>query len=135
MMRSTVVSSTVISAAPMRATVLIAALLAAPLGSARAEADIAADTAADACRVTVADLRVRAAFLPANDLSRYVAERELESALRELIAGDVDDCEGMAEHAAQVIETRPYVLRPGEVLDGYGPDAPVLIGPPAAAPR
>ena len=103
-------------------------LLAAAAGSAFA------DEEAEACRRTVAALRVRAAALPAEDLSRRFAERDLETALLELAAGDGEDCEMAAARAEHTIRTRPYVLRPGEVLDGYGPDGPRLAGP-AAAPR
>ena len=93
-----------------------------------------ADEEAEACRKTVAELRVLAAALPTDDLSRRFAERDLETALLELAAGDGEDCEMAAARAAHTIRTRPYVLRPGEVLDGYGPDGPRLAGP-AAAPR
>jgi hypothetical protein len=103
-------------------------MVAAVAGSAFADED------AEACRKTVAELRVRAAALPADDLSRRFAERDLDSALLELAAGDGEDCELAADRAAHAIEARPYVLRPGEVLKGYGPDGPVLADP-AAAPR
>ena len=93
-----------------------------------------ADEDAEACRKTVAELRVRAAALPADDLSRRFAERDLDTALLELAAGDGEDCEMAAARAEHAIENRPYVLRAGEVLKGYGPDGPVLAGP-AEAPR
>lgn len=94
---------------------------------------LAADDA-QACAGTVAALRLRAAALPASDLSRRVAERELDQAMLELAAGDAEDCEMIAARAGHTIEARPYVLRPGEILDGYGPDGPLLAGP-AATPR
>ncbi len=89
---------------------------------------------AEACRTTVAQLRERAAALPVDDLSRRFAERDLDTALLELAAGDGEDCELAAARAAHAIEARPYLLRPGEVLNGYGPDGPLLAGP-VAAPR
>ena len=107
---------------------LLILLVAATAGPAFADED------AETCRKTVAELRVRAAALPADDLSRRFAERDLDSALLELAAGDGEDCEMAAARAEHAIENRPYVLRAGEVLKGYGPDGPVLAGP-AAAPR
>ena len=93
-----------------------------------------ADEDTEACRGAVAKLRVRAAALPPDDLSRRFAERDLDTALLELAAGDDEDCELAAARAAHAIEARPYLLRPGEVLNGYGPDGPLLAGP-VAAPR
>lgn len=75
-----------------------------------------------ACIAEVADLRVRAATLPQGDLSRRFAEHDLDTALREMAAGDVDECPVLIERARHTITTRPYILRPGETLDGYGPD-------------
>jgi len=66
-----------------------------------------ADEDAETCRKTVAELRVRAAALPADDLSRRFAERDLDTALLELAAGDGEDCEMAASHAEHAIENRP----------------------------
>lgn len=78
-----------------------------------------------ACAAAVTAMRVRAGALPAGDLSRRFAEADLANAMAELEAGDPNECEELVEHAGHVIETRPYVLRPGEVLHGYGPDGPL----------
>ncbi len=84
------------------------------------------------CVIAVEGMRHRAASLPSHDLSRRFAETALHTALMEMEAGDPDECEEMVAHAAEIIETRPYVLKPGEALNGYGPDAPALIAPAAA---
>lgn len=97
---------------------LLATLLLAPGGPVRAEHP-------HTCAAAVMAMRVRAAALPAGDLSRRFAEADLANAMAELEAGDPDECEELVEHAGHVIETRPYVLRPGEVLHGYGPDGPL----------
>lgn len=90
-----------------------------------------------ACVAAVAAMRIRAAALPDNDLSRRFAETDLRAALDELGAGDPEECEELVEHAGHIIATRPYALRPGEALDGYGPDGPLQApaGTQAAAPR
>lgn len=75
-----------------------------------------------ACIANVADLRKRAASLPTGDLSRRFAEHDLDTALSEMAAGDVDECPVLIERARHTIETRPYILRPGETLNGYGLD-------------
>ena len=75
-----------------------------------------------ACIAHVADLRARAAALPEGDLSRRFAEHDLDTALSEMAAGDVDECPVLIERALRTISTRPYRLRPGENLDGFGPD-------------
>ena len=75
-----------------------------------------------ACIVSVAAVRVRAESLPPGDLSRRFAENDLDTALTEMAAGDVDECHELVERAIHTISVRPYRLHPGEVLDGYGPD-------------
>jgi hypothetical protein len=105
---------------------LLALLLATPGGPLRAENP-------HPCAAAVAAMRVRAAELPAGDLSRRFAETELASAMAELEAGDPDECEEMVERAGHIVETRPYALRPGEMLHGYGPDGPLQAA--AAPPR
>lgn len=103
---------------------LLAVLLVIPGGPVRAEEP-------HACAAAVTAMRVRAAALPAGDLSRRFAEADLANAMAELEAGDPGECEELVEHAAHVIETRPYILWPGEMLHGYGPDGPL---PASAAP-
>lgn len=80
-----------------------------------------ADWDAATCSAAVAAMRLRAHALPTGDLSRRFAEHDLDTALTEFAAGDTDECEELVERAAETIATRRYVLRPGEVLDGYGP--------------
>ena len=92
-----------------------------------------ADKDPRACQAMIAQSRLHAAALPADDLSRRFAERELDSAALELAAGDLDDCEMMAKRAKRTIQTRPYALRPGEALNGYGPDRPALVGSASTA--
>lgn len=82
-----------------------------------------AEDDAKACAEAVEHARLQAAALPANDLSRRFAEHDLRTALIELGAGDPDECAELVQRAVEVIATRPYVLRPGERLNGYGPEA------------
>lgn len=83
-----------------------------------------ADWDAETCNAAVGAARVRAQALPKDDLSRRFAEHDLNTALTEFAAGDTDECEALVERADDTIATHRYVLRPGEVLDGYGPDPP-----------
>ncbi len=98
----------------------LAAILTLGLAAAPAQAEWDAAT----CTTTVAAMRVQAAALPADDLSRRFAEHDLNIALMELAAGDGDECEERVSRAKDAITNRRYVLRPGEVLKGYGPDDP-----------
>ena len=75
-----------------------------------------------ACLAAVAAMRERAATLPTGDLSRRFAENDLDTALMEMEAGDVDECPGRVERALHTLTKHPYKLRPGEILNGYGPD-------------
>ncbi len=77
-----------------------------------------------ACMASVAAVRARAGAMPHGDLSRRFAENDLDAALAEMAAGDVDECHELVARAIRTIRVRPYRLRPGEVLDGYGPNSP-----------
>lgn len=101
-----------------RSLTLIALMLAALAHPTRAEDE------QQACLASVAAVRERAATLPAGDLSRRFAENALDTALTEMAAGDTDECQAFVERAIHTISVRPYQLRPGEILDGYGPDTP-----------
>lgn len=103
------------------AAVLTAALAAPALaGPDHALHDEAAELAE--CMAGVARLAAMAATLPAGDLSRRFAENELRTAVTEAEAGDVDECPALLESAERTLADRPYNLRPGERLRGYGPD-------------
>ena len=101
-----------------RSLMLGAAMLAAVAHSARAEDD------RQACMASVAAVRARAETMPQGDLSRRFAENDLDTALSEMAAGDVDECHELVARATRTIRVRPYQLHPGEVLDGYGPGSP-----------
>ena len=95
--------------------VLIAVAAAAPF-PATAEWD------EETCIAAVRVARARAEALPAEHLSRRFAEHDLRTALLEMEAGDVDECEELVRRAEEAVAQRRYVLRPGQALDGYGPD-------------
>lgn len=76
------------------------------------------------CVAGVARLREQASALPADDLSRRFAETDLRNALTEAEAGDVDECPILLDRVEQTLRNRPFNLRPGETLRGYGPDDP-----------
>ena len=101
------------------AGLLVAALSLGPPAFAQPSADDEA-----ACEADVAATRAEAAAFPAGDPSRRFAEHALATALTEMSAGEVDECPGLVEQARVILTTRPYVLRPGETLHGYGPDSP-----------
>lgn len=101
-----------------RSLMLCAVMLVAIAHSARAE------DAAQACIASVAAVRARAEMMPQGDLSRRFAENDLDTALTEMAAGDVDECHELVARAIHTIRARPYQLHPGEALDGYGPGRP-----------
>lgn len=76
-----------------------------------------------ACMAAVAEVRDQAAALPAGDPSRRFAEHDLDTALTEMNAGEVEECPGLVENARMTLLKRLYRLRPGERLRGYGPDS------------
>jgi len=75
------------------------------------------------CERAVDDARSLLVQLPASDPSRRFAESDLLTAMTEMAAGEVDECPDLVARARTVIETRPYRLRPGERMHGYGPDS------------
>jgi hypothetical protein len=89
---------------------LICAVVPFCAGSASAEPD------QQDCDVAVAQARTYAAALPADDLSRYFAERDLHQALIEAGNGEFDDCLELAARAAEEIRERRHTLPPGEKL-------------------
>lgn len=68
------------------------------------------------CDTAVARARTLAAALPADDLSRYFAERDLHQALIEAGNGEFDDCLELAARAAEETRERRHTLPPGEKL-------------------
>jgi len=81
----------------------------------------------------VAQARAQAAALPADDLSRYFAERDLHQALIEAGNGEFDDCLDAAARAAEELRERRHQLQPGERLKILQPDEmPTRDGTPAA---
>jgi len=93
-------------------------LLTGASGQAHAEWDEAT------CVTQVQAARIRAEALPPGHLSRKFAETDLRVAILEMDAGDVDECEERVRRADEAVSTLRYVLKPGQVLDGYGPDTP-----------
>ena len=66
--------------------------------------------------------RAQAAALPADDLSRYFAERDLHQALVEAGNGEFDDCLDAAARATEEMRERRHTLQPGERLKVLQPD-------------
>lgn len=60
--------------------------------------------------------RALAEALPADDLSRYFAERDLHQAMVEAGNDEFDDCLEMAERATEEVREHRHVLQPGETL-------------------
>ncbi len=69
------------------------------------------------CDAAVAEARAQAATLPADDVSRYFAERDIQQALAEAGNGEFDDCVEKAERAVLEVRDRPHSLKPGERLN------------------
>lgn len=81
-----------------------------------------ADPTREACEAAVAQARAQAAALPADDLSRYFAERDLHQALIEAGNGEFDDCLEATARATDELRERRHVLKPGEHLKVLRPD-------------
>ncbi len=74
------------------------------------------------CEAAVDEARALAAALPADDPSRYFAERDLHQAMVEAGNGEFDDCLEMAQRATEEVREHRHVLRPGETLKVLRPD-------------
>lgn len=70
----------------------------------------------ESCEAAVEQTRALAAALPADDLSRYFAERDLHQATIEAGNGEFDDCLDMTARATDEIKQRRHTLQPGEKL-------------------
>jgi hypothetical protein len=68
------------------------------------------------CMAAVKQARSLAAALPATDLSRYFAERDLLQAMTEASIGEFDDCMEWAVRAKDEVQERRHALQPGEGL-------------------
>jgi hypothetical protein len=76
----------------------------------------------EGCEAAVEQTRSLAAALPADDLSRYFAERDLHQAMIEAGNGEFDDCLEMTARATDEIKQRRHTLQPGEKLKVLQPD-------------
>jgi hypothetical protein len=74
------------------------------------------------CEAAVEQARALSAALPADDPSRYFAERDLHQAMVEAGNGEFDDCLEMAERATDEVREHRHVLCPGETLKVLRPD-------------
>ena len=117
----------------MSRPLLLAALVAGLCVHGAASAPLAGPPGEAACLQHVIAVQKQAEALPDGDLTRRFAETDLAQAMQELGAGDPEECIELAERAEQTLEARPYVLRPGEVAHGGGPDSPSPA--PFPAPR
>ena len=81
-----------------------------------------AEPTREACEAAVAQARAQAAVLPADDLSRYFAERDLNQALIEAGNGEFDDCLDATGRASEELRERRHALPPGERLKVLQPD-------------
>ena len=100
----------------------IAALLLALMLAGPALAHGSEDEEEEACRRGAEAVMTLAGALPAGDPSRRFAEADANTALTEMGAGEVDECPELLARAHEVLETRPYRLRPGERMMDYRPE-------------
>jgi hypothetical protein len=77
---------------------------------------ISVEPTRESCEAAVEQARALAAALPADDLSRYFAERDLHQATIEAGNGEFDDCLDMTARATDEIKQRRHTLQPGEKL-------------------
>src|SRR5882724_12743175 len=70
----------------------------------------------ESCEAAVEQTRSLAAALPADDLSRYFAKRDLHQAMVEAGNGEFDECLEAAVRATDEIKERRHTLQPGEKL-------------------
>jgi hypothetical protein len=75
-----------------------------------------AEPTKEGCEAAVEQTRALAAALPADDLSRYFAERDLHQATVEAGNGEFDECLEAAARATEEIKERRHTLQPGEKL-------------------
>jgi hypothetical protein len=75
-----------------------------------------AEPTKEGCETRVEQTRSLAEALPADDLSRYFAERDLHQAMVEAGNGEFDDCMEFTERAREELQERRHTLLPGESL-------------------
>jgi hypothetical protein len=80
-----------------------------------AESEPAEPTRED-CVAAVDQARALATALPADDLSRYFAERHLLQAMAEAGNNEFDECLEYAERATAEVKERRHTLQPGETF-------------------
>jgi hypothetical protein len=103
-------------------TVCLLAGLAWGAASSSRAAPASAEPTRENCEAAVEQAHALAAALPADDPSRYFAERDLHQAMVEAGNGEFDDCLEMAERATEEVREHRHVLRPGETLKVLRPD-------------
>ena len=81
-----------------------------------AGASTSSEPTSDDCKAAVAQAGASAAQLPADNVSRYFAERHLQQAMLEAGNGEFDECVEMAARAAEQARERRHELPPGEKL-------------------
>jgi hypothetical protein len=119
--------------------VLITALAVVLAVSPAAAGTEAAEPTREECTAAVDQARALATALPAEDLSRYFAERHLQQAQTEAGSGEFDECVEYAERARVEVTERRHRLQPGETFKVLRPDewvgeGGVVTRPPGAAP-
>jgi hypothetical protein len=97
-------------------TVCLLACIACGLSGPCSGQSASAEPTKESCQAAVEQTRALAAALPADDLSRYFAERDLQQAMVEAGNGEFDDCLELAARATDEIRERRHVLQPGERL-------------------
>src|SRR5260370_8888049 len=78
---------------------------------------ISVEPTRESCEAAVKETRVLAAALPADDLSRYFAERDLHQAMIEACNGELDDRLDMTPRASDELKERSHTLHPAETLN------------------
>jgi hypothetical protein len=83
---------------------------------ANATEPVSAEPTREDCVAAVDQARSLAASLPAEDLSRYFAERHLHQAMVEAGNNEFDECLEYAERATDEVREHRHVLQPGETF-------------------
>lgn len=106
----------------MHRTVLLTLCMVVSLAASSAHADPVtaesepAEPTREDCVAAVDQARSLATALPADDLSRYFAERHLLQAMAEAGNNEFDECLEYAERATVEVKERRHTLQPGETF-------------------